>query len=597
MKPTHRHRTARHRLAGLIGLGLALLSNAALALGLGEIRVKSQPGQPLLAEIPIISSEPGELEQLRARLASPVTFERVGLPRPEGLVNELDFTVALDESGRPVVRVTSSTPVDVPAVNFLIEVDWGQGRLVREYSALVSTPGTLATAGQPVIDAPVAAPTDVIERLPEPAVVAADPQPEAPAPAPEQAAPAPLAAVPPAEPAAAQPAPQTAIDLSAGDALATVRRGQTLSQIAQPLAQSQGYTLDQAMVALLRANPEAFINGNINLLKQGAVLRVPEAAEAQGIMESEAAALVRTQIAEWRRARAPIPQPAAVVETTTPASASASPAAPSAVAGARLEIAPPTAGTAGSGTQSGINAGGEGEMLANEQLQQSKEDLAAREAEVQELRTQVAELEKLKQQQAQLLAMKDSDLAAAQQRLAQSQGSDGGIPVWAWAGFALLFAGSLAWGFAQRRKRLAPVPRSSVLAGGAGGSRAAELAAVMPPAPVVEDEDDVIPPSEPVAVPAPIPVSPSPVAAPPVSAAPPRSTGKGKAGPTWHSGDAAPSVPPLNAATAGRDRLELAVAYLDLGDVVTARDLLNEVAAGQDAGARDEALQLLREIG
>ena len=99
----------------MIGLGLALLSNAALALGLGEIKVKSQPGQPLLAEIPIISSDQGELEQLRARLASPTTFERVGLPRPQGLVNELDFSVALDEAGRPVVRVTSRTPVDVAA--------------------------------------------------------------------------------------------------------------------------------------------------------------------------------------------------------------------------------------------------------------------------------------------------------------------------------------------------------------------------------------------------------------------------------------------------------------------------------------------------
>jgi pilus assembly protein FimV len=578
----------------MIGLGLALLSNAALALGLGEIRVKSQPGQPLLAEIPIISSEPGELEQLRARLASPTTFERVGLPRPQGLVNELDFTVALDDAGRPVVRVTSRTPVDVAAVNFLIEVDWGQGRLVREYSALVSTPGTLAAAEQPLIDAPVAAPTDVIERLPEPAVATAEPEtppPSVPEPAPE---PTPVAATP--TPATRAPVPPPAADIVPGDTLAPVRRGQTLSQIAQPLAQSQGYTLDQAMVALLRANPEAFINGNLNLLKQGAVLRVPEAAEAQTLMESEATALVRTQIAEWRRARQPIPQPAAVVEPASPRPAAASTAPSAQVASARLEIAPPAAGTAGSGTQSGINAGGEGEMLANEQLQQSKEDLAAREAEVQELRSQVEELEKLKQQQAQLLAMKDSDLAAAQQRLAQSQGSDGGVPVWAWAGFGLLFAGSLAWGFAQRRKRLspAPAPRSSVLSEApAGTSRAAELAAGIPtPAAPVDEIVEPAAPLEPVIV---APAAAVPNAAP---AAPrPAPVAKGKAGPTWHSGDAATSVPPLNAATAGRDRLELAVAYLDLGDVVTARDLLNEVAAGNDASARDEALQLLREIG
>ncbi|KRA42402.1 FimV/HubP family polar landmark protein [Pseudoxanthomonas sp. Root630] len=566
----------------MIGLGLALLSNVALALGLGEIKVKSQPGQPLLAEIPIISSEPGELEQLRARLASPTTFERVGLPRPQGLVSELDFSVALDEAGRPVVRVTSRTPVDVPAVNFLIEVDWGQGRLVREYSALVSTPGTLAAAEQPVIDAPVAIPADTITRPVEP-VVATTPEPapaeQAPPPAPTRPVPAPA----PTPVVAATPPPQVA----PGDALAPVRRGQSLSQVAAPLAREQGYTLDQAMVALLRANPEAFINGNINLLKQGAVLRVPESAEAQTILEDEAAALVRSQIAEWRRARAPIPQPAAVVE---PAPAAAAPSAPrtAPVADARLEIAPAAAGASGSGTQSGVSAGGEGEMLANEQLQQSKEDLAARDAEVQELRTQVAELEKLKTQQEQLLAMKDSDLAAAQQRLAQASGSEGGIPVWAWAGFGLLFVGSLAWGFAQRRRRLAPAPRSSVLGDAPSSSRAAELAAVMP-APAAEPvAPEPTPVLEPVIVPSASPAKPKPAPAPAPAKA---------AGPTWHSGGAPAASPAPATLPAGRDRLELAVAYLDLGDVATARDLLNEVAAGSDAGARDEALQLLREIG
>ncbi|QND82013.1 ferrous iron transporter B [Pseudoxanthomonas mexicana] len=562
----------------MIGLGLALLSNAALALGLGEIKVKSQPGQPLLAEIPIISSEPGELEQLRARLASPTTFERVGLPRPQGLVNELDFSVALDEAGRPVVRVTSRTPVDVPAVNFLIEVDWGQGRLVREYSALVSAPGTLAAAGQPVIDAPVAAPTDTIARPAQP-VVATPPESvpaeRTPLPAPPRA-PAPVAAA---------PAPQVA----PGDALAPVRRGQSLSQVAAPLAHAQGYTLDQAMVALLRANPEAFINGNINLLKQGAVLRVPESAEAQTIREDEAAALVRSQIAEWRRARAPIPQPAAVVEPA--AAATTAPQAPrtAPVADARLEIAPAAAGTSGSGTQSGVSAGGEGEMLANEQLQQSKEDLAAREAEVQELRSQVAELEKLKAQQEKLLAMKDSDLAAAQQRLAQGNGGEGGVPVWAWAGFGLLFVGALAWGFAQRRQRIAPapVPRNPVFGHAPADSRAAELAAAMPQAATPEAE------------PAPSPVL-EPAVSVPVAAAPTSSPKPAPAtGPTWHAGGGmAPAAPVTSPqAPAGRDRLELAVAYLDLGDVATARDLLNEVAAGHDATARDEALQLLREIG
>jgi pilus assembly protein FimV len=567
--------SARYRSAYWIGLALALFSSAAMALGLGEIRVKSQPGQPLLAEIPVISNEPGELEQLSARLASPVTFERVGLPRPQGLVNELDFAVALDDAGRPVIRVTSRVPVDVAAVNFLIEVDWGQGRLVREYSALVSTPNTLAAAGQPPIDAPVAAPSDLIVRTPEPPAT----EPPEPTVVPE-APPQPVAAAPAAPPTADIPvAPAPSFD--AGSAMAPVRRGQTLSQIAAPLAAQQGYSLDQTMVALLRANPEAFINGNINLLKQGAVLRLPQPTDVAQLQEAEAAALVRSQIAEWRQARRPIPQPAAVADTVqrqAPASSA------SQVAEARLEIAPPAASAATTpGTQSGISAGGEGDMLANEQLQQTREDLAARESELQELRAQVAELEKLKQQQEQLLAMKDSDLAAAQQRLAQSQG-DAGVPVWMWAGLGLLLIGALAWGWSQRRKRVVPVvaPRAPVF-------DSAALAAAMPNAASAARETDlqedrydateVVPPA----------AEETPAfARKPVQVA---------AKPAWHSGDGAATVAPLNPAPAGRERLELAVAYLDLGDVATARDLLNEVAAGGDDLARNEALQLLREIG
>ena len=119
---------------------LLMLSTTAMALGLGEIRVKSQPGQPLLAEIPIISSEPGELEQLQARLASPVTFERVGLARPEGLVSGLGFAIALGDDGTAVIRVTSTEPVQVAAVNFLIEVDWGRAGCAGIFGA-GDTPG------------------------------------------------------------------------------------------------------------------------------------------------------------------------------------------------------------------------------------------------------------------------------------------------------------------------------------------------------------------------------------------------------------------------------------------------------------------------
>lgn len=566
---------AGYRWRGLAALALLLISSSALALGLGEIRVKSAPGQPLLAEIPIISTEPGELEQLRAQLASPTTFERVGLPRPTGLVGNLDFAVALDEAGRPVIRVTTQEPVTVPVLNFLVEVDWGQGRLVREYSAMVDSPGAVAAAAQPVIDAPQAAPEDAIVRPAEPPVAAVEPAPPADAPP----APAPTTAAPAGATAAVPPAPAA----QAGDQL-TVARGQTLSAIARDIG--GGSSLDQTMIALLRANPEAFIGGNINRLKQGAVLRIPASDEVARLGQIEAAALVRNQIDEWRQARRPIPQPAAIAANT------ASPAAeaPSRTAEARLEIAPPLAGAAArAGTQSGVEAGGEGDMLANEQLQQSKEDLAARESEVQELRAQVAELEKLKQQQDKLIAMKDSDLAAAQQRLAQSndpsQGASQGTPLWAWIGWALLIVGALAWLISSRRQRTSPPKPAS--------RKPLFEAPVATAAPAVPEQAEEAPAPE-------APREPAPAVAPaiPVTPAAPVKPNS----PTWHSGgepaaDPVARVAPLNPAPAGRERLELAVAYLDLGDTVTARDLLNEVAAGNDETARQEALQLLRDLG
>src|SRR4249919_672989 len=157
-----------------LAFALAVAAGPAAALGLGQIQVKSKVDQPLLAEIPIVSSDPAELEQLQARLASPETFRRIGLDPPTGAAADLDFSVALDERGRPVIRVTSSAPVDQPLVTFLVEVDWGSGRLVREYSALLDTPRTVAAPAQPPIQAPTVAPSNVIERP-----VAAAPPPQA----------------------------------------------------------------------------------------------------------------------------------------------------------------------------------------------------------------------------------------------------------------------------------------------------------------------------------------------------------------------------------------------------------------------------------
>ena len=427
-----------------IATALLLAAGNAWALGLGQIEVKSRRNQPLVAEIPIISTTPGELEALQARLASPETFRRVGLAPPSGVAADLQFSLGSDARGRPVIRVTSTRPVEQPVLNFLVEVDWGQGRLVREYSALVDAPNTASAPLQPAIEAPVSPAPNVVQRPVAPPVAAA-PVPTPP-PIPEarpEPAPAPIAIAPLPPPAA--PAPIAAAPAPAAAQYGPIKQGETLSKIAGKLDLPSGYSLDQTMLALLRANPDAFLGDDINRLRRGSVLRVPGRDELGSVSADEAGQVVRQQMQQWRQARRPVRQPETATAEAAPATRAPTPAAPAAAPApraaataakpqpatpprqgaparrqeARLQIIPPAAPGKATGTRSGTTAGGEGSML-QQQLRQKDEDIAAKAVEIGELKERVAELEKLKQDQEQLLSLKDSELAAAQQRLAEA---------------------------------------------------------------------------------------------------------------------------------------------------------------------------------
>lgn len=611
----------RITVSALLAVAALLSPLSAWALGLGQIRVLSQRDQPLLAEIPVISNDPAELEMLQARLASPETFARVGLSAPQGIVSNLQFAVALDARGRPVIRVTSAAPVEQPLLTFLLEVDWGQGRLVREYSALLDTPQTAAAPAQPPIQEATVDPGNTVVRLPDPAP--ANPL-EAPAPTPvplrpgERTAstpadvlssPAPMPIPLPPEPVVPEPAATVAatavpIDIVPGGETRTVRPGETLGGIAADL--DRGFSLDQTILALLRANPEAFIGGNANRLKAGAVLRIPDANVIGSYTPDEAAVVVREQAAQWRGTGRALPQPPAVVGTPAgDAAATATAGAPRnarATAQARLEIVPPSANDAKrAGTRSGVSAGGEGDMLRQQELQQSKETLAAREAEVQELKARVAELEQLQQKQNELISMKDSELAAAQQKLATSQAATppaatmSGLGPWIGIAAGLVLMALLAvWWL---RRRAAPV------AAAAPARDTERLAAAVPKiqdaaeTDAADDADasafaDDVPaePAEPawnrLAKPAAKPAEPdAPKPAPPARGVP-----------TWHAGGV--EVAPLNASPPGQGRLDLAKAYLDMGDRDTARSLLQEVATrGDSVDVRREAERLLQDLG
>ena len=672
---------------------LLLAAGNAWALGLGQIEVKSRRNQPLLAEIPIISTTPGELEALQARLASPETFRRVGLAAPSGAAANLQFSLGSDARGRPIIRVTTAAPVDQPVLNFLIEVDWGQGRLVREYSALVDAPRTASAPLQPAINAPVVAAPNVVQRPatqapalpipPQPEPIPATPVP-APAPADDAAPPSvAVAPLPPAQPAA-DAAPAALPAARAPAQYGPVKPGETLSKIVGVLGLTGGYSLDQTMLALLRANPEAFLEDNINRIKRGAVLRVPDNEQIGGVGSDEAALVVREQMQQWRQARRPVAQPASDETVATPAvktpeTVAAAPARTAATAEknvapapstskpaaskpatskpaaaaprrqqARLEIVPPSAPGKATGTRSGTNAGGEGSML-QQQLRQKDEDIAAKAAEIGELKERVAALEKLKQQQDQLLSMKDSELATAQQRLTDARKAAAAAPAapvpaaqaaqttqpaetaqsnpmpWLWGGVGLIVMALLAWLFMRRSPAASPKPASR------RGFNSEALAASMV-VPVQDDtpreEDLRVAGEEPAAVAtvvdlAEVPSTPvprhetpnwhsgwiktaaTPSSSPPVQPPPPRfvppqpepepvrEPEPASAARVLPQQPDLPSPPPASA----EQRMKLARAFLDIGDDHSAKELLRELLDGPDPAMRTEAARMLRELG
>ena len=421
-------------------------------------RSRAKRNQPLLAEIPIVSTTPGELAALQARLASPETFRRVGLAPPSGVAADLQFSLGSDAKGRPVIRVTTIRPIEQPVLSFLIEVDWGAGRLVREYSALMDARNTAGAVLPPEVSTPQTPLPPLVQR-PEP-VVASTPPARAPAAAANPPPPAPASVPAPARMQAEAPAPSNALPASqpvrpAPLAVARsprsrtrsdpmrygpIKPGESLSKIASGLDLRRSFSLDQTMLALLQANPDAFLGDDINRLTQwcgaaGAHARTWQRIRRRG----EAAQVVRQQarpvggrlrsspvraagrLAAVQRRREP-----AALRTRSPRGRNPRRWRPSRPrrphrGGRRraCEIVPPTAPGKATGNKSGTSAGGEGSMLQQE-LRQRDEDIAAKSAEIGELKERLAALEKLKDEQQKLLSLKDSELAAAQARLAAS---------------------------------------------------------------------------------------------------------------------------------------------------------------------------------
>lgn len=240
-----------------IAAASALSSGMAQALGLGELTLKSTLNQPLVAEIELLDVKDLTAAEVVPSLASTDDFAKAGVDR-QAFLNDLTFTPVLNPGGKSILRVTSSKPLSEPMVKFLVQVMWPSGRLLRDYSVLLDpskfSPQTADAAAQPASAQAVTAPTT-----------------------------------------------------GATKPTYTTTPRDTLWEIAAKAR--NGGSVQQTMLAIQALNPDAFINGNINLLKTGQVLRMPDQVQSTSLAQPKAIAEVAAQNTAWRQGRRYVAKP------------------------------------------------------------------------------------------------------------------------------------------------------------------------------------------------------------------------------------------------------------------------------------------------
>ena len=434
------------KLSWLMALLALNCSMGAFALGLGDIDLHSALNQPINADIELQSVRPEDADSIKVLLGSAEDFERAGLERPY-LLNQLRFLVVAKGKGHYRIHVSSEQAIREPFLDFLIQVTWRGGQLLREYTVLLDPP-VLMPAPVQVITAPVtraAAPEPAAAAVPTPAPssapIAAAPQP-VPAPPKPEAQPSPPAPAPQPEPSAAES--------PIANEYGPVRRNQTLWSIANRARPNRSVSVDQMMQAILKANPDAFINNNVNNLKAGQILRIPSASEVEAINAATARAATQQQNEDWRNRRAapaaPMPEPAQAPEPAAemaepkaapeaaqkPAPAPAAQKPPVAAKTppqpeAQLKVMAPTradatkpaaAGGTGTAPEAAATAPSAVGADIHKELALATEAVETQRQETDDLRTRLTDLEQQITTMQKMMTIKDEQLAALQAKSA-----------------------------------------------------------------------------------------------------------------------------------------------------------------------------------
>jgi len=369
------------------------------AAGLGNLKILSALGQPLNAEIAIVTEQSDELDSLSARLASQDAFSKAGIEFNPAL---LGMSIDLQRrDGKPILLLRTKQPINDPFLDILVELQWASGRLVREYTFLLDPPEykgpqpiAAAPPPPPVVAAPIERP---VQPPPPPPAVEEKPIAAVPAPAPAPATA--TAPTPSAAPAETQKPPQKTYE---------VKKGDTLGEIARRYM-SAGVTYNQMLIALFRANPDAFIRENVNLVRSGYVLTIPGQGDLADVDPQEARQQVREHMSEFGEYRR---QLAAAAAAAKPAGEAAGQQATAGPITQKPAEPPPRAVQ----DQLKLSKAEPGKPAAAASAAASEDDRIARERALQEAQSRVGELEKNVADLKKLLELKNAQLAEIEKK-------------------------------------------------------------------------------------------------------------------------------------------------------------------------------------
>ena len=370
--------------------GALMSSNMVQALGVGEINLRSALNQPLEAEIELLQVRDLSSTEIRSVLASPDDFGRAGIDR-SFFLTDLTFTPVVQPNGKAYIKVTSNRPVKEPYLNFLMEVRWPSGRVLREFTLLLDPP--LYDPTPVTFSAPITPPATASAPIVRPAATAPA---RAPAPA--------------VTPAARSSAPSTP---AASDGQRRTTRSDTLWGIALE-TRPQGSSVHQTMLAIQDLNPNAFIGDNINALKAGQTLTLPTAEQAAERSQAEAIAEVGNQNQAWQNRQRSSEPAQRQLDARERSVAGEAPAQTRQEDTLRL-----VAGTSTDSSDDSLSASGGADGGLRDTLDQTKEQLDSSERAKAELTDRLADVEGQLETLQRLLTLKDAQLAALQRELAE----------------------------------------------------------------------------------------------------------------------------------------------------------------------------------